>query len=125
MHGAAFQRFKSTEQAQRFLDVHAAVYNLFNLSGHRISAERYRNLRIGAFGLWEEALPELGYVFSLAHRNQFDGTSQRFAVKCSSCFECLKKSTFPCCPCQHHFSMIWLKIFSIRWQAEDATIMAK
>jgi len=31
-------RFKSTWQAQRFLSVHAAVYNLFNLGRHLVSA---------------------------------------------------------------------------------------
>ena len=32
------RRFKSTAQAQRFLTVHAAVYNLFNLGRHLVSA---------------------------------------------------------------------------------------
>ncbi|MEH6611750.1 MAG: DDE-type integrase/transposase/recombinase, partial [Halioglobus sp.] len=31
MRGAAFRRFKSVKQTQRFLGVHAAVSNLFNL----------------------------------------------------------------------------------------------
>ena len=35
------RRFKSTQQAQRFLSVHAAVYNLFNLGRHLVSAEHY------------------------------------------------------------------------------------
>ena len=35
------RRFKSTQQAQRFLGVHAAVYNLFNLGRHLVSAAHY------------------------------------------------------------------------------------
>ncbi len=50
------RRFKSVGQAQRFLGVHAAVYNLFNLGRHLIRAEHYRNLREGAFGRWVEAV---------------------------------------------------------------------
>ena len=46
------RRFKSVRQAQRFLGVHVAVSNLFNLGRHLISAEHYRNLRIGAFANW-------------------------------------------------------------------------
>ena len=47
------RRFKSTRQAQRFLSVHAAVYNLFNLSRHLVSASHYRDLRQGAFVSWD------------------------------------------------------------------------
>ncbi|KKL04823.1 hypothetical protein LCGC14_2612200, partial [marine sediment metagenome] len=36
------RRFKSMRQAQRFLGVHAAVYNLFNLGRHLVGAEHYR-----------------------------------------------------------------------------------
>ncbi len=39
------RRFKSTQQAQRFLTVHAAVYNLFNLGRHVVSAKNYRFFR--------------------------------------------------------------------------------
>jgi len=46
------RRFKSTQQAQRFLSVHAAVYNLFNLGRHLVSARHYRDLRQGAFASW-------------------------------------------------------------------------
>ena len=42
-------RFKSIKQAQRFLNVHAVVDNLFNLGRHLISAEHYRALIEGAF----------------------------------------------------------------------------
>ena len=48
------RRFKSMHQAQRFLSVHAAVYNLFNLGRHLVSAEHYRNLRRDAFTRWTE-----------------------------------------------------------------------
>ena len=50
------RRFKSTAQAQRFLTVHAAVYNLFNLGRHLVSAEHYRKLRIDAFERWTIAV---------------------------------------------------------------------
>jgi len=43
------RRFKSMGQAQRFLSVHAAVYNLFNLGRHLVSAKHYRVLRGVAF----------------------------------------------------------------------------
>ena len=48
------RRFKSMEQAQRFLDVHAAMYNLFNLGRHLVSASDYRDLRQGAFASWKK-----------------------------------------------------------------------
>ena len=41
------RRFKSMKQAQRFLSVHAAVYNLFNLGRHLTSAKNYRYFRVG------------------------------------------------------------------------------
>ena len=47
------RRFKSSTQAQRFLGVHAAVFNLFNLGRHLVRAEHYRNLRKSAFNEWE------------------------------------------------------------------------
>ena len=50
------RRFRSMKQAQRFLDVHAVVYNLFNLGRHLTTAQNYRNLRIGAFDVWELAV---------------------------------------------------------------------
>ena len=46
------RRFKSWQQAQRFLGVHAAVYNLFNLGRHLVPANHYRGLRQGAFVSW-------------------------------------------------------------------------
>jgi putative transposase len=50
------RRFKSPKQAQRFLSVHAAVYNLFNLGRHLLGAEHYRTLRIGSFKVWNAAV---------------------------------------------------------------------
>lgn len=50
------RRVKSRMQAQRFLDAHAAVYNLFNLGRHLLSARHYRALRHNAFASWERAV---------------------------------------------------------------------
>ncbi len=47
------RRFKSMQQAQRFLGAHAAVYNLFNLGRHLISAKHYRVFRENAFASWK------------------------------------------------------------------------
>ena len=49
------RRFKSMRQAQRFLGVHSAVHNLFNLGRHLISAKHYREFRERAFASWESA----------------------------------------------------------------------
>jgi len=50
------RKFKSMEQAQRFLNVHSVVYNLFNLGRHLVSAENYRYFRLHAFASWEKAV---------------------------------------------------------------------
>ena len=50
------RRFKSMSQAQRFLDTHAAVYNLFNLGRHLVSAKTYKLFRLRAFVSWEKAV---------------------------------------------------------------------
>ncbi len=47
------RRFKSAQQVQRFLNVHAEVYNLFNLGRHLVSAKYYRQLREFAFASWK------------------------------------------------------------------------
>ena len=49
------RKFKSIKQAQRFLNVHAAVYNLFNLGRHLVSAETYRFFRSRSFASWKGA----------------------------------------------------------------------
>ena len=47
------QRFKSAGSAQRFLSVHAAVYNHFNLQRHLISRKHHRLFRIAAMQAWQ------------------------------------------------------------------------
>jgi putative transposase len=47
------RRFKSMRQAQRFLTVHVALCNLFNLGRHLISAKNYRLFRLRAFASWK------------------------------------------------------------------------
>jgi len=50
------RKFKSVKQAQRFLGVHTAVVNLFNLGRHLVRAEHYRDLRMSAFAEWSRAV---------------------------------------------------------------------
>lgn len=50
------RKFKSMNQAQRFLNVYAVVYNLFNLGRHLVSAQSYRFFRQRAFATWEKAV---------------------------------------------------------------------
>ena len=47
------RRFKSIHQAQRFLSTNSAVYNLFNLGRHLVSAKHYRFFRQRAFASWK------------------------------------------------------------------------
>ena len=49
------QRFKSARSAQRFLSMHAAVYNNFYLQRHLISRSTLRILRAEAAALWQSA----------------------------------------------------------------------
>ncbi len=49
------RKFKSVKQAQRFFNTHAAVYNLFNLGRHLISADTYRLFRLRSFASWKNA----------------------------------------------------------------------
>ena len=42
------QRFKSMGSAQRFLAIHAAAYNTFNIQRHLISAKTHRTFRAAA-----------------------------------------------------------------------------
>ena len=46
------QRFKSPKSAQRFLAIHAAVYNLFNVQRHLISRRTLRRFRTSAMAEW-------------------------------------------------------------------------
>ena len=50
------RRFKSIGQAQRFVTAHAAIYNLFNLGRHLVSAGHYRSLRVSAFSEWSRVV---------------------------------------------------------------------
>jgi putative transposase len=56
MRGAAFRRFRSVKQAQRYLRAHAAVSNLFNLGRHKVGARHYCDLRTNAFAQWSRAV---------------------------------------------------------------------
>src|SRR5258707_3084867 len=49
------QGFKSPGSAQRFLSIHASVYNNFNTGRHLISATSHRQLRSEAFAAWRRA----------------------------------------------------------------------
>ena len=49
------QRFKSGGSAQRFLGMHAAVYNTFNVQRHLISRSTLRTFRAAAMTQWKEA----------------------------------------------------------------------
>ena len=46
------RRFKSPDQAQRFLHVHGVIQNLFRLGRHRLRAVHHRLLRTRSFGVW-------------------------------------------------------------------------
>ena len=49
------QGFKSAKSAQRFVSVHAAVYNAFNVQRHLISRPTHRLFRTAAHQSWNEA----------------------------------------------------------------------
>ena len=49
------QRFKSARSAQRFLSIHAAVHNNFNVQRHLVSRATLRNLRDEATAQWRDA----------------------------------------------------------------------
>ena len=49
------QRFKSAASAQRFLSVHAAVPNTFNLQRHLLSRSTLRMFRAEAAAQWQTA----------------------------------------------------------------------
>ena len=50
------QRFKSACSAQKFLSVHAAVYNTFYLQRHLTSAQSHRVLRAAAMSTWRKVV---------------------------------------------------------------------
>jgi putative transposase len=49
------RRFKSPQQAQRFLSVHGVVQNLFRFGRHHLKAVHYGILRRRPFSDWREA----------------------------------------------------------------------
>ncbi len=49
------QRFKSPGSAQRFLAIHAAVYNAFTHQRHLLHRPGFKQLRAVSFGTWVEA----------------------------------------------------------------------
>lgn len=50
------QRFRSPGSAQRFLSIHATVYNTFNTHRHLVTAAEHREARDQAFDLWRAAV---------------------------------------------------------------------
>src|SRR5580704_5520998 len=50
------QRFKSARSAQRFLGIHAAVHNTFNLQRHLVSRSTLRTFRAEASAHWQDAV---------------------------------------------------------------------
>jgi putative transposase len=50
------QRFKSARSAQRFLSMHAAVHNTFNLQRHLVSRATLRIFRAEAADQWRDAV---------------------------------------------------------------------
>ena len=49
------QRFKSPGSAQRFVSMHAATYNTFNVQRHLISRRTLRTFRAQAMADWNAA----------------------------------------------------------------------
>jgi transposase-like protein len=50
------QRFKSARSAQRFLSIHAAVHNTFDLQRHLVSRATLRTFRAEAAARWQQAV---------------------------------------------------------------------
>ncbi len=48
------QRFKSPGSAQRFLSIHAAVYNAFYVQRHLLSRRIFRAFRAETFAVWNQ-----------------------------------------------------------------------
>jgi putative transposase len=48
------QRFKSPEQAQRFLSAHGVIYGHFRPRRHLMTAAQYRCARAKAFRTWRQ-----------------------------------------------------------------------
>jgi putative transposase len=50
------QRFKSARSAQRFLSMHTAVHNTFNLQRHLVSRSTLRIFQAKAANQWRNAV---------------------------------------------------------------------
>ena len=48
------QRFKSPDQAQRFLSTHAIIYDHFRPRRHLMAAASYRRARAKVFQIWRQ-----------------------------------------------------------------------
>ena len=48
------QRFKSPGSAQRFLSIHAAVYNAFYVQRHLLQRRFFKQFRAEAFSVWQQ-----------------------------------------------------------------------
>ena len=48
------QRFKSADQAQRFLSAHARIHNHVQICRHRLTATQHRAARHAAFEVWRD-----------------------------------------------------------------------
>jgi putative transposase len=48
------QRFKSSDQAQRFLAAHGMIYGHFRPRRHLLAADAYRRARAKAFRIWKQ-----------------------------------------------------------------------
>jgi|ETNmetMinimDraft_16_1059900.scaffolds.fasta_scaffold91803_1 transposase-like protein len=66
------QRFKSPGSAQRFLPIHAAIYNHFNLQRHLISRQHHRLSRIAANASWQHVTLPAQTAISYYARTSFD-----------------------------------------------------
>jgi putative transposase len=60
------KRFKSPGSAQRFLSIHAAVYNVFNVQRHLISRRTLRSFRAQAMLTWRRAAVAACTVVAMA-----------------------------------------------------------
>jgi putative transposase len=49
------QRFKSPGSAQRFLSIHASVYNAFYVQRHLLSRRIHKQFRAEAFSVWQQS----------------------------------------------------------------------
>ena len=50
------QGFRGAGSAQRFLSIHATIYNTFNVQRHLVSARTHRAFRVSAMQTWREVV---------------------------------------------------------------------